>query len=152
MVGFLIGGALLLSLGEDERGPDATTTDRPAPTEAPAGSNAPGPAQDAGARPGGGRLPDGALPPILDEPATDRLAYCDARNWARLDAFVREVRDGELIVEEPAWQAAGASAQAGLAGWASKCRLDGAALAVRSAQSGRRLGDYAPDSGYAPTD
>lgn len=93
-------------------------------------------------------LPEGALPPILGEPRMDRIDYCDDRNWRRVDGLVREVRGDELIVDEGAWQEAGASTRAGLAGWASKCRLDGRALVVRAHGSGRELGAYDAAFGY----
>jgi hypothetical protein len=93
-------------------------------------------------------LPEGALPPILGEPRLDRIDYCDDRNWSRLDVLVREVRGEELIVDESAWQDAGASTRAGLASWASKCRLDGRALVVRAHGSGRELGAYDAAFGY----
>lgn len=97
------------------------------------------------------RLPDGALPPIIGEPRHDRIPLCDDRNWGLLDGLVREVRDGELLVEEAAWEAAGASTRAGVASWASKCRLADAPIVVRGGDSGNELGYYDATSGYART-
>lgn len=97
-------------------------------------------------------LADGSLPPILGDPRLDRIDYCDERNWRRIDTVVRDVDGDALIVDEGAWLSAGASTRVGLAGWASKCRLDGRALVVRSAGSGHELGAYDPAFGYETLD
>lgn len=97
-------------------------------------------------------LADGSLPPILGEPRLDRIDYCDERNWRRVDTVVRDVDGDALIVDEGAWLRAGASTRVGLAGWASKCRLDGRALVVRAAGSGHELGAYDPAFGYETLD
>lgn len=157
MAGLLVGSALLLSLDEEalRARDDRTVAAGPAPASTAVSTAAPRASEAGGEETRHDavvRLPDGALPSILDEPSPERLAYCDPRQWARLDAIVQEVGEGELIVREPAWEAAGASARAGLAGWASKCRLDGAALLVRSAGSGHILGRYDPAAGYTRAD
>ncbi len=97
-------------------------------------------------------LPAGALPPIIGEPRLDRIDYCDARNWTRVDVLVRELRGDELIVDESAWLDAGASTRAGLASWVSKCRFEGRSLVVRAEGSGRELGAYDTALGYEALD
>lgn len=93
-------------------------------------------------------LPDGVLGPIIGDPRGNRIDICDERNWRFVGNLVHEVRAGELLVEESAWQNAGASTRAGVASWASKCRLDDAPLVVVGADSGHELGRYAATSGY----
>jgi len=125
--------------GEEARGEEA---DAEAPRDV-------APTSSGTARP---RLPDGALPPILDEPSGDRLDYCDARQWRDLGGLVAGVHDGVLEVHGPAWRSAGASGRAGVAGWASRCRLAGEPVTVREAGTGRVLGRYDPSGGYVRAD
>jgi hypothetical protein len=151
----MVGGGWLLVAGRggeipplterrDERAPSTRGAAAPPRTAAPS--------FDEAAAERGLPLPDGALGPIIGDPRLDRIPLCDERNWGMLDGLVHEVRDGELHVEETAWENAGASVRAGVASWASKCRLADAPVLVRGAASGREVGQYDPASGYARSD
>ena len=97
------------------------------------------------------RLPDGALPPLLGSPRPDDRKYCDEELWVRVVPIIRQLRAGEVVVDEPAWARHTSSAQAGIASWISKCKLAGEAIRIRGDDSGDLLGVYSPATGYRAT-
>lgn len=143
-LGLLVGGGLLVALvlARGWGGGEVRSA---------AGEGAPGPPRSMGAELPPPRahdpdvpLPDGFLGAILgaSEEEGPRAEFCDDEHWSRVDWLIREIRDGELLVDDEAWARQGASTRAGIASWVSKCHLDGGAVRVVGAASGRQLAAF----------
>jgi hypothetical protein len=88
-------------------------------------------------------LPEGFLGPLLGPPKEGpRAEFCDEEHWSRVNWLVREIRDGELVVDEEAWARQSASARVGIARWVSRCHFEGGAVRVVGAASGRALAAF----------
>jgi len=80
-------------------------------------------------------------------PPSETAAYCDERNWSRLDLGTTRVRNGEFRVDEAAWNRALTETKAGLASFLSLCHADGGTITLIAAVSGETLASYHPASG-----
>ena len=101
--------------------------------------------------------PDHMPPPFEDrkvekpDPAAplppETAAFCDDRNWRRLDLAATRSADAEYRIDEAAWNRALASAKTGLASWMSQCHQGGGPVTIVADSTGRRLATYDPQSG-----
>ena len=81
----------------------------------------------------------------------DEAHPCDEEQWSKLEGFVEEVRDGEVLIHESDWASMGTETRLGLARWVSKCTQEGRPVRLVGSASGGSLAVYDARRGYRLT-